>query len=664
MSKLPRRRSLALSAILSTSLIPALGLVTPSANAVNAGPADSALTISDGSSTVVVGGHATKFPTTVTDATWAPNGSRLAYVDAAGDLVSSLPDGSGVRVLAHGGPGIVISHPTWDGNGGRVVFAESVNGHLGPLKEARADGYGTTTSGGDGTVISTTQHTDDGGAYSAPDTVYVPQGSTGSHLIQDNLVFQEGSGSTAQIFGMNIYDSENGHNHLIATGSQPTSSPDGKQVAFVNADGQIALATLALPTPTITVLTHDSLHKQHPTFSPDGTKIAYEAFTPGTGSSPDVAKDVESVPATGGSPTVVGDKPGVPAYRPTAVSHVTRLAGSDRIGTAIAVSQAEFPKGPSADLPPTGVVLARSDQYADALSGSALAGDAPMLLTPPSALDPAVKAEIQRVLGPVNTKNPQTVTLLGGTQALSPAVESAVRSLGYKVQRYQGADRYATSVAIAQALTTYRPGNNPPQGVMVATGDNFADALSAGAQGYPIVLTDDKKMPAVTAAYLKSIATPPQGQITPTVYEVGGQAKAAVGTLWPTAAGRPPVIALAGADRFETSFLVAREFFGAGTYEQPAHIYVGLSTAYNWPDSLSGGTLMSNLGGPILLVDPKTGLTPQEKGWVSANSGTIDSALVFGGPVALSPAIDGQVGDTLAGPAGFVTATNPPSIPQ
>lgn len=101
--------------------------------------------------------------------------------------------------------------------------------------------------------------------------------------------------------------------------------------------------------------------------------------------------------------------------------------------------------------------------------------------------------------------------------------------------------------------------------------------------------------------------------------------------------GRPPIVPLAGADRFETSFLVAREFFGAGKDESPAHLYVGLSTAYNWPDSLAGGTLMANLGGPILLVDPKTGLTPQEKAWVSANSGTVDSALVFGGPVALAP---------------------------
>ena len=652
MSKLPRRRSLAVSAILSTSLIPALGLVAPSAHAVNAGPADSALTISDGSSTVVVGGHATTFPTTVTDATWAPNGSRLAYVDAAGDLVSSLPDGTGVRTLAHGGPGIVISHPTWDSNGGHVVFAESVNGKFGPLKEARADGYGNSASGGgDGTVVFDVLHTDDGGAYSAPDTVYVPQGSNGSYDIQDNVVFQEGSGSSARIFGMDVYDAQAGRNRVITTGSQPTSSPDGMRVAFVTADGQIAVANLALPTPTITVLTHDAPHKQHPTFSPDGTKIAYEAFTPGAGGAADVAKDVESIPAAGGSPTVVWDKPGMPAYRPTAVSHVTRLAGADRIGTAIAVSQAEFPQGAAAaQYPPTGVVLARSDQYADALAGSALANRAPMLLTPPTALEPSVKAEIQRVLGPVNKKNPQTVVLLGGPQALSPAVESAIQSLGYATKRYQGADRYATSVAIAQALPPYR------QGVMVATGDNFADALSAGAQGYPIVLTDDKKMPAVTAAYLKSVATPPRGEATPTVYAIGGQAKAAVGALWPSAAGRPPIVALAGADRFETSFLVAREFFGA--------IHLGLSTGYNWPDSLSGGTLMSNLGGPILLVDPKTGLTAQEKDWVSANSGTIDSALVFGGPVALSPAIDAQVGETLAGPAGFATATNPPSIPQ
>jgi len=65
----------------------------------------------------------------------------------------------------------------------------------------------------------------------------------------------------------------------------------------------------------------------------------------------------------------------------------------------------------------------------------------------------------------------------------------------------------------------------------------------------------------------------------------------------------------------------------------------------------------------MLLVDPHTGLTPEERQWVSADSGDVGSALVFGGPRAVSPVVDQQLGTTLAGPAGYVAATNPPSIP-
>jgi hypothetical protein len=37
-----------------------------------------ALLISDGSDTVTIGGKAVKFPSTVTDAAWSPDGSRIA----------------------------------------------------------------------------------------------------------------------------------------------------------------------------------------------------------------------------------------------------------------------------------------------------------------------------------------------------------------------------------------------------------------------------------------------------------------------------------------------------------------------------------------------------------------------------------------------------------
>lgn len=663
MSKLPRKRSLALSAVLSSALVPAFALGSPSAHAVNPGPADSTLTISDGSATVLVAGRAASFPTTVTDATWAPNGSRLAYIDGHGDLVSSLPDGSGTRVLAHGGPGIVLSHPTWRSDGAGVAFAESVNGVFGPIKLAKADGYGTSASGGgDGSAVVSDWVMGDGAAYSCPDAVYVPNGTSPALNLVPDLVFQKTPAGAAmpQIWGIRNYAREPVQ-YKIGDGTQPTVSPDGKKVAFVDRNGQIDVVDITDQThPSPPKVLTQATAAAHPTFSPDGREITFETVYIRNGGAAPMPRDVESVPVAGGSITVESKTGGVPAYRPTAVTHVTRLAGADRIGTAISVSQARFPDGPNTESFSHEVVLARSDQYADALAGSSLARFAPMLLTEPGALNPAVQAEMVRVLGPVDKDHPQTVVLLGGPQALSPAVEAAIRHLGYHAPRFQGPDRFATSVAIAKGGTD----NARPDKVLVATGENFADALSAGAVDEPIVLTDDKVMPPEVAAYLKSVtAKQSPNQQVATVYEVGGQAKAATDRLWPAGtANRPTTISLAGLDRFETSFLVAKEFFGPDPAE-PGRVHLGVATAYNWPDSLAGAGAMAELQGPMLLVDPHTGLAPEERQWVSANSGDVDSALVFGGPKAVSPVVDQQLGTTLAGPAGYVVATNPPSIP-
>ena len=91
---------------------------------------------------------------------------------------------------------------------------------------------------------------------------------------------------------------------------------------------------------------------------------------------------------------------------------ITRISGPDRVDTADAISQAEFPGVGSA----SAVVLARYDGFADTLAGTPLAAakSAPLLLTSPASLDPRTLAEIQRVL-----TAGKTVYLLGGNGALS-----------------------------------------------------------------------------------------------------------------------------------------------------------------------------------------------------------------------------------------------------
>jgi hypothetical protein len=88
----------------------------------------------------------------------------------------------------------------------------------------------------------------------------------------------------------------------------------------------------------------------------------------------------------------------------------------------------------------------------------------PVVDQPSTQLDSRVAAEIQRI-PPVD----KPVYLLGGTGALSQAVEDQVKALGYTtVTRLAGPDRFDTALAIAIQVEQVLGG--PPFVVVVATG--------------------------------------------------------------------------------------------------------------------------------------------------------------------------------------------------
>lgn len=333
---------------------------------------------------------------------------------------------------------------------------------------------------------------------------------------------------------------------------------------------------------------------------------------------------------------------------PTRV-HAVRWAGDTRIGTAIAVSQQLWPTTTRnqadfyapADKRPLAktAVLSRSDQFADALGGSALAAhdNGPLLLTPTASLDPATAHELTRTLAPGST-----VYLLGGEQALSPAVAVAVQRLGFDPVRVFGQTRFDTSVAIAQRMAgdmRDAGGNKAVQRVLLATAKDFPDALAAGtaAGATPdtvLVLTNGTQMPAQTTAFLHQWAGTPAGA---NVYPVGGAANTAAKTLGGTVpAGNLKLDGLVGETRYETAALVAHQFFGAtGT----PHMYA-VATGQNWADALSGGAAMGTLDGPLLLTEPTT-LASATRGFLDDEraGGSIEVGVVLGGTAAVSNAV-------------------------
>jgi len=291
----------------------------------------------------------------------------------------------------------------------------------------------------------------------------------------------------------------------------------------------------------------------------------------------------------------------------------TRLSGADRQSTAVAVSGSAFPGSGSA----SAVVLARADDFADALAGGPLAAakHAPLLLTSSGSLDAVTAAEIQRVL-----PKGGTVYLLGGTSALSDAVANAIMAMGDVPTRVAGADRYATAVAIAGVM-----GN--PTTVFEASGTNFPDALSAVpaavATHGAILLTDGAAQAAATSAYLTAHAT--------SRYAVGG----------PAAYADPSAIGIAGADRYATSDAVALAFF-------PTTTGVSVASGANFPDALAAGPVAGVATQPVLLV-PGTGALPEPiASYLTTHAGGIASVRAFGGTTAVADAVLNEVVQSVA----------------
>jgi putative cell wall-binding protein len=287
-----------------------------------------------------------------------------------------------------------------------------------------------------------------------------------------------------------------------------------------------------------------------------------------------------------------------------------RAAGSDRVGTAVAVSQLNFPGGGAG-----AVVLARSDDFPDALVAAPLAATtrAPLLFVQGGSLPTVTRSEISRVLGARGT-----VYLIGSTSAIPASIETTLQTLGYTTVRIGGSDRYATAVAVANVL-------GGRSTVFLATGVNFPDALSAGPAAAHmngvVLLTDGSSMPSVTRSYLDAHVG--------SVYAVGGPAAAADGAA----------IRVVGADRIATAAAVASTFF-------PTPLTLGVASGATFADAMSGGAYLARLGGPVLLTYP-TSLPASTSNYLSAVRSSLASSSIFGGSAAISTSVQTTIDQLL-----------------
>ena len=253
---------------------------------------------------------------------------------------------------------------------------------------------------------------------------------------------------------------------------------------------------------------------------------------------------------------------------------ITRLAGSNRYATGFAIAD-QLKDNLGIDRFQT-VVVAYGLNFPDALTGSYLASvkNAPILLTDPS-VDNQVLDYLQDNLVPGGK-----IYILGGTSAVSQTFETAAIYSGYNVQRLKGAGRYETNLAILEEA-----GVNTTDEVLIATGKNYADSLSASATGLPMLLVDKSLTPS-QKAFLQN--TSKRFVILGGNSAVSAEIEAELDRIG-------EVTRVKGSNRYLTSVLIANKYFASATSAVLAY-------AQGFPDGLCGGPLALSMGAPLILT--------------------------------------------------------------
>ena len=258
-----------------------------------------------------------------------------------------------------------------------------------------------------------------------------------------------------------------------------------------------------------------------------------------------------------------------------------RIAGDNRYETAFDVADAlKAELGVSKF---TTVIIASGTDFADALAGSYLAAvkNAPILLTN--------KFNIDNVASYISTNLDAngTVYILGGEAAVAKDIES---KLPVTPKRLAGDNRYLTNLEILKEA-----GVTAGDEILVCTGTNFADSLSASASGKPILLVNNRALLDGQKEYLAGLGTSSKLVVLGGTSAVSANMANALKTYG-------SVSRIAGDNRYLTSLAIAEYFFPEATSAVVA--YGG-----NFPDGLCGGALAYAMKAPLILTNDKIAST-------------------------------------------------------
>lgn len=282
-----------------------------------------------------------------------------------------------------------------------------------------------------------------------------------------------------------------------------------------------------------------------------------------------------------------------------------RIWGGNRYDTSIAISKNGWKD--TSDY----VIIANGEDFSDALSASPLAKkyNAPILLASKDKLDNEFDP-ILNLSNELSRLKAKKAIIIGGTESVSSKVEDTIKKRNIETERICGNNRYSTAVEVAKRV-------GASNGIIVAVGDDFLDALSAAPiaaiKNMPIILISKDKVTDEIQDYIKNTTIPK-------TYVIGGS-----DLINDDVVNKfPNVERILGSNESERNLNIINKFSKDLKYNT---VYFASSKYFS--DSLSGSVLAALTSSPIILIDENSETSVKE--YVKSKIKDIGKVNVLGG---------------------------------
>lgn len=320
-------------------------------------------------------------------------------------------------------------------------------------------------------------------------------------------------------------------------------------------------------------------------------------------------------------------------------SVIQRLSGNDRYDTMGEIVEEAYPS------PVRTVIVASGDNFPDALASSGLSGlaNAPVVLTNSYRLSARADGQISRL-------NPAKVIVIGGESAVSDSVVNQIEkrvAREAKIVRISGDTRRDTANEIFAQAKKQVGANWNGDTAIIATGENFTDALSISAyaqkNGYPVFLSGNTGLDASTVKDIKGYG------FTKIVIAGGSAAvpNSVIAQLKGAGVSESNIVRLGGATRYQTSLEIAKYAASRGDSEALQPKTPVFATGENFPDALAGGVLAGVKKAPLVLVSPDTAVNHDALNWINSTNAFTKTAYVLGGLDAVSGTVSADISSVL-----------------